>query len=86
MLVSLEASSTLRSSHNSSRSLGRTTGIRSWIGRSRSLAAVVMMVHDGTALPSGSLHTDHSPGKAKGSPDRMTTRMGLLAPPVLCHS
>ncbi len=61
-------------------------------GREQVLAAVVMMMmmmmmaHDGTALPPGSLHTDHSPAKAKGSPYLMTTGIGLLARPTPCHS
>ena len=62
-------------------------GMRSCIGLSRSFAVVVMMAHEGMRLPSGSRPTpDHRPAKAEGSPERMTTRMGLLAAPVLCNS
>ena len=49
------------------------------------MVMMMMMAHDGTALPSGSLHTDHSPAKAKASPDLMTTGIGLLARPTPCQ-
>ena len=62
------------------------TGIRWWIGLSRSFASVVMMAQDEMRLPSESLLIDQSPAKAKGSPDRIVTRMGRLVPPVCCHS
>ena len=38
---------------------------------------VVMMAQEEMLLPSGSLHADQSPAKAKGSPVRKTMRMGL---------
>ena len=44
------------------------------------------MAQDGMRLPSGSLHIDQSPAKAKGSPVDKTMRMGLLIVPVRCHS
>ena len=42
------------SNENDSISLGRMTGIRSWTGLSRSLAAVVMTVQEVTMSPFGS--------------------------------
>ena len=40
------------------------------------------MVQDLTISPEGPRHESHRPAKAKGSPDFITTRMGLLAFPT----
>ena len=74
------------SSHSDSSSLGRITGIRSWMGLRRSLAAMVIMVQERTISPCGSRHASHSPAKAKGSPGAITIRMGRLPEPFLSHS
>ena len=60
--------------------------MRWWMGLSNSFAEVVMIAHVGIELSSGSFHIDHIPAKARGSPDRMATRMGRLPDPVRCHS
>ena len=74
------------SSQRDSSSLGRMTGIRSWMGPSRSLAPVVMLVQERTTAPFGSRHASQRPAKAKGSPDAITIRMGRLPEPFLSHS
>ena len=74
------------SSHSGSNSLVRMTGIRSWIGLSSWFADVVMMVQERTTSPFGSRHPSHRPAKAKGSPDAVVIRMGLLLEPFPCHS
>ena len=74
------------SSQRGSRSGGRITGMRSWMGRTRSLGVVVMMVHDWRRSPSGSRQVSQRPAKAKGSPDWRVIRMGRRALPSRCHS
>ena len=54
------------SSHCSSSSGRRITGIRLWTGRTSSLGSVVMMVNDSTRFPSGLRHTSHRPARANG--------------------
>ena len=74
------------SSQRDSSSIGRMTGIRSWMGLSDSLADVVMMAQERTTSPFGSRHASHRPAKAKGSPDAIVILMGLLLEPFPCHS
>src|SRR5207302_736340 len=65
--VTFSASSTPGSSHWSHASGGSTTGMRSWIDCSASLASVVMITQERTGSPSGcsgSCHTSQSPANA----------------------
>ena len=55
-------------------------------GVSNSLADVVMMAQDRTTSPFWSRHASQRPAKAKGSPDAITIRMGLLLEPFPFHS
>ena len=79
-------STTSSSNQNDSSSFVRITGIRLWMGRRSSLGSVVMMVQDLTISPPRSRYESHRPAKAKGSPEVITIRMGLLALPTRCHS
>ena len=62
-----------------------TTGMRSWMGRNRSLAAVVMIVHvrNGSASsgPSGSRHRSHRPPKTIGASSERWMNQACLPPP-----
>ncbi len=57
----------------------RITGMRSWSGRTRSLASVVIIVHDsiadGPVLP----NLSHKPAKAKGLSSRKWMKYGCFA-------
>ena len=50
------------------------------------MGTVVIVVQDLTSSPYGPRQKSQRPAKAKGSPDFITTRMGLLGLLALCHS
>ena len=54
--------------------------------RNRSLAAVVMIVQDVTASPSGLRHLSHRPAKGKVCPEAILIRTGRLPAAVRRHS
>ena len=66
------------SNQNDSSFLASMTGIRSWMGLSRSLAVVAMIAQDLTVSSVVSGHTSHRPANAKASPDAIVVRMARL--------
>ncbi len=69
------------SSHASHEASGSITGMREWIGSSRSLARVVMIAHVRNHAPgasgsstASSRQISHKPANAMGSPSRRCTR------------
>ena len=57
----------------------KITGILLWMGLRKSLAAVVIMVQEGTTVPSGSFQVSQSPAMANGSPVLNHYAKGSLA-------